>query len=218
MPTGVCEGATEVDLEMDSAEALVYTEVKLDADPSGGTSHDAERDQLTRNLDIGYAQAAAAGKRFAVVYVTADAEEPAIVADIRRGGRTFAANPGVDPDTIAARAPALGAAGGSVGNVVREAAVRDTLGETEQVVRGFDLLAYLKKKGHWNGTLPEAMHRCCAGTSSTAAYCRKGSSRPTPAARAGTSRGSGRTRGRRRSYVRRCCAGLRRPGQRAAPC
>jgi hypothetical protein len=50
LPAGLDEGSTKVDLEIDSEPALVFAEVKLDAPPSAGTTHDPNRNQLVRNL------------------------------------------------------------------------------------------------------------------------------------------------------------------------
>jgi hypothetical protein len=154
VPAGVGEGSTEVDLEMDSEPALVFTEVKMDAAPTAGTTHDANRNQLVRNLDIGYEQAAKQKKRFAVIYVTPDESEPAIVDDIRKNQHAFPANPQVPPDQI--RVCLYWCPWRSIGSVVHEALERDAMDEVERSF-AFDLLAYLKMKGLWNGPLSEKL-------------------------------------------------------------
>jgi hypothetical protein len=55
---------------------LVLIEAKLGAGPSASTTHDKERDQLTRNLDVGSQLAATLNKDFYVVYLTTDDTEP----------------------------------------------------------------------------------------------------------------------------------------------
>ena len=42
-PVGVQEGSTEVDLVMSSDKQIVFVEVKMDAAPSAGTTHDPLR-------------------------------------------------------------------------------------------------------------------------------------------------------------------------------
>jgi hypothetical protein len=154
VPAGVPEGPTKVDLEMDSEPALVFTEVKMDAPPSAGTIHDPDRDQLTRNLDIGHEKATRLGKAFAVIYITPDAREPAIVAEVRRGERSFPANPGVPATQITSRL--FWCSWGSIGVAVHDALESDALGEVEKGF-AFDLLAYLKMKGLWNAPLSEKL-------------------------------------------------------------
>src|SRR5262249_10173947 len=132
VPAGVDEGSTEVDLEMDSEPALVFTEVKMDATPTAGTTNDPNRNQLVRNLDIGYEQAAKQGKKFAVIYITPDASEPAIVNDIRKNQHAFPANPKVPPDQI--KACLYWCPWGLIGRIVHEALERNAMDEIE---RGF---------------------------------------------------------------------------------
>lgn len=82
-PVGVQEGSTEVDLVMSSAQDLVFTEVKMDASPSYGTTADLDRNQLLRNLDIGNRRASKESIRFSLVYITPNTTEPADVSRIR---------------------------------------------------------------------------------------------------------------------------------------
>jgi hypothetical protein len=63
---GVIEGSTEVDLVLESAASLVFVEVKMGAGPSTGTKSDPERNQLIRNLDVGYARALRENREFAL--------------------------------------------------------------------------------------------------------------------------------------------------------
>jgi hypothetical protein len=71
-PIGVIEGNTEVDLEIESDQAILFIEVKMDAEASHSTKSDPERNQLIRNLDVGFARADRDGKHFALIYVTPD--------------------------------------------------------------------------------------------------------------------------------------------------
>ena len=89
-PIGVREGNTNVDLVLDSDRALVFVEVKLDAPASAGTAHDPDRNQLVRNLDIGFRRATEAGKQFALIFVTPSSD----------GGR-----PGSNPATALCQPP-----------------------------------------------------------------------------------------------------------------
>jgi hypothetical protein len=154
VPAGLSEGSTKVDLELDSELALVFTEVKLDAPPSAGTTHDPNRNQLVRNLDVGYERAAKARQKFAVVYITPDAEKPAIVEEVRRNEQGFNGNRGVSPEQI--RACLYWCPWGEIGVVVHEALERDALIESEKWF-AFDLLAYLKVKGLWKGELSDKL-------------------------------------------------------------
>ena len=53
-PIGIREGNTIVDLVLNTNETLVFVEVKMDAPTSFGTAPNPNRNQLERNLDIGY--------------------------------------------------------------------------------------------------------------------------------------------------------------------
>jgi hypothetical protein len=154
VPAGLVEGSTKVDLEMDSEPALVFVEVKLAAVPSTGTTHDPNRNQLVRNLDIGYNRSARSGKKFAVLYITPDSVEPAIVAEIRGSARAFPANEGATPERI--RTCLYWCPWASIGTITHDALERDSLNETEKWF-AFDLLAYLKFKGLWNESLSDKL-------------------------------------------------------------
>lgn len=154
VPAGLDEGSTKVDLEIDSESALVFAEVKLDAQPSAGTKRDPNRNQLVRNLDIGYTRAANVGKKFAVVYITPDTTTPAVVAEIRQKERAFHANKDIPPELV--RACLFWCSWGQIGETVHDALENNGLNETEKRF-AFDLLAYLKVRGFWNGTLSEKL-------------------------------------------------------------
>lgn len=100
-PIGPVEGNTEVDLVLESEDCLVFVEVKMDAEPSSGTKADPERNQLTRNLDIGFLRAEAEKKTFALIYVTPELSQPKIVARIQEQTASFPANPTIAPQTVA---------------------------------------------------------------------------------------------------------------------
>lgn len=80
---GVIEGSREVDLVLESAAAVVFVEVKMGAAPSAGTRSDPERNQLIRNLEVGYARALRDKKQFALIYVTPEQTAPEIVGSIK---------------------------------------------------------------------------------------------------------------------------------------
>jgi hypothetical protein len=84
-PVEVQEESTEVDVVLSSEAALVFVEVKLDADASPGTASEPERDQLSRNLDVGARRAAREGRPFFLVYVTPDGAAPPLVERLRAG-------------------------------------------------------------------------------------------------------------------------------------
>lgn len=61
---------------LESVASLVFAEVKMGAGPSAGTTSDPERDQLTRNLDVGYVGALRDKKQFALIYITPELAMP----------------------------------------------------------------------------------------------------------------------------------------------
>jgi hypothetical protein len=68
-PIGVDEGSTQVDSPVQSENTIVFVEVKMDAEPSAGTKGDSERNQLIRNLDVGYRRAVIEQKKFFLLYL-----------------------------------------------------------------------------------------------------------------------------------------------------
>jgi hypothetical protein len=128
----------------------VFAEVKMDAEPSQGTRSDPERNQLLRNLDIGYRRARQVEKAFALVYVTPDASEPDIVARLRTEPRTFPANADLDWQKISACL--FWSSWSLIGNVVADSYIAGKLDSVEQKF-SLDLLAYLCGKRLWNNTL-----------------------------------------------------------------
>lgn len=148
----VGEGSTEVDLILESGGWLVFVEVKMDAEPSQGTRSNPDRNQLLRNLDIGYRRAREAEKAFTLVYVTPDTAEPDIVSRLRTGPRTFPANSDVDPGSI--RKCLCWSSWGLVGSVLANSYNE---GKMDRVERKFalDLLAYLCAKRLWKNTLAD---------------------------------------------------------------
>lgn len=151
-PIGIREGNTIVDLVLDSDATLVFIEVKLDAPASSGTTNDPYRNQLVRNLDIGYRRATDAGKQFAVIFVTPDIAEPPLVNSIRTGNGPFPVNPAVAPASIASCLH--WASWASIGDVIAGAYSSAHFGVSES---GFarDLLAYLAQKRLWENRLDD---------------------------------------------------------------
>lgn len=151
-PEGTIEGSTEVDLVLDSSQAIVFVEVKMDTEPSAGTKADPERNQLIRNLDVGYRRASNEKKLFALIYVTPHALAPEIVPRIRQHPTRFAANPGTDSRRIAACLH--WSSWGDIGDVLARSYAGGKLGQVEQRF-ALDLLSYLASKGLWKNTLPD---------------------------------------------------------------
>jgi hypothetical protein len=151
-PQGVIEGSTEVDLVLESTAALVFVEVKMGAAPSAGAKSDPERNQLIRNLDVGFARAGREQTQFALVYVTPDQAVPEIVSRIRERPPVFPGSPDIDPRQIASclHWSSWAAIADSVANAYEAGALSD-------VAQNFalDLLAYVAKKGLWRNTLPD---------------------------------------------------------------
>jgi hypothetical protein len=148
----VGEGSTEVDVILESDRSLVFAEVKMDAQPSQGTRSDPERNQLLRNLDIGYCRAREIEKDFALVYVTPDTSEPDIVPRIRTKPHGFPANANVDWRKIAACL--FWSSWGVIGDVIAGSYNSGKLGTVEGKF-ALDLLAYLCGKRLWNNTLAD---------------------------------------------------------------
>lgn len=152
MPVGKEEGSTKVDLVIEGVCVLVFVEVKLGAEASRYTAHDPERDQLTRNLDVGYSLAATHNKDFRLVFLTADESQPEVVTEIRQKATGFDLNPGVSGSAIASRLH--WASWASIGDVVAEAYVKAQLNPTEAAF-ALDVLAYLAKKGLWKSSMAD---------------------------------------------------------------
>jgi hypothetical protein len=146
----VGEGSTEVDLILECDRWLVFVEVKMDAAPSQGTTSDPDRNQLLRNLDVGYRRAISGQKEFALVYVTPDTAEPEIVARFRKDQRAFPVNPDVDPKEICSCL--FWSSWGLIGDVLAKSYGAGTLDGGERKF-ALDLLAYLSEKRLWRNTL-----------------------------------------------------------------
>jgi hypothetical protein len=151
-PIGIIEGSTIVDLVLESSTNLVFVEVKMDAPASLGTRHGPHRNQLARNLDIGYRRATAAGKGFGLVFVTPELKEPAIVESVRSSMGPFPTNPDVRPESILACL--RWAPWASIGDAVAKAYSGGSLQGHEQKF-ALDLLAYMVRKGLWRNTLSD---------------------------------------------------------------
>jgi hypothetical protein len=62
------EGFSHIDLVITMPTAVIFVEAKLAATASQRTKYDPDRDQLTRNLDVGYARAVREARRFELIY------------------------------------------------------------------------------------------------------------------------------------------------------
>ena len=152
-PQGVIEGSTEVDLVLESVTAVVFVEVKMGAAPSAGTKSDPERNQLIRNLDVGYVRALRDKKQFALIYVTPEQVQPEIVNRINNQAPAFPGSLNIDPAEIASCL--CWSSWAAIGDVVADAYSAGRLDETAQKF-ALDALAYLAKKGLWRNTLADA--------------------------------------------------------------
>jgi hypothetical protein len=152
-PVGIIEGPTVVDLIVESDTALVFAEVKMDAPASPGPVHDPNRNQLVRNLDIGYRRAAQAGKEFALIFVTPDASKPSLIGDIHNSGCQFPVNAGIPPSTVLSCLH--WASWATVGDVVAAAYSQGEMGNCDGAL-ALDLLAYLAKKRLWENRLADS--------------------------------------------------------------
>ena len=151
-PIGIHEGSTQVDSPVQSEDTLIFFEVKMDAQPSAGTKGDSERNQLIRNLDIGYRRAVIEQKKFFLFYITPDPAAPEIVNRIRQSTAQFPGNPGVPAENIVSCL--FWNSWGSIGDTLASAYLHATL---EKCERNFvrDLLAFLAAKHLWENTLPD---------------------------------------------------------------
>jgi len=149
-PLGVLEGNTEVDLELDSEHAVIFLEVKMDAEASHSTKADPERNQLIRNLDVGFSHASREGKHFSLIYVTPDLVQPEMVTRIQTQPASFPANPEADEHAI--RSCLYWSSWSDIGEVLVESYRSGLLTDVERRF-ALDLLAYLCQKGLWKNTL-----------------------------------------------------------------
>lgn len=146
------EGSTVVDLVIESSDTLVFVEVKMDAPASARTTHDPNRNQLVRNLDVGFSRAAGSGRQFALVFITPDLVEPALVRVVRSGSGPFPSNPGVPPSQILACLHWT--PWSSIGDELASAYEARRLNDSERLFAR-DLLAYLAYKRLWQNRLPD---------------------------------------------------------------
>lgn len=152
LPAVPGEGHSHIDLVIASSADLVFVEAKLAAVASQRTKNDSERDQITRNLDVGYARASRDGQRFEFVYLTADDEQPPEIGALRRNPKPYKANMGADPEKITACLHWSSWA--DIGNRLAHSYSTGILNATEQLFAR-DVLAYLVKKGLWRGSLTD---------------------------------------------------------------
>jgi len=150
VPIGKAEGSTKVDVVIETDAVLIFVEAKLDAEASIDTTHDPDRDQLTRNLDVGYSLAFRRLKDFRLIYLTTDEFEPPLVRDVCARRLGFDLNPSARPEDITSRLH--WAAWETVGVALARAYQADSFTSTERHF-ALDLLAYLAKKDLWQSTL-----------------------------------------------------------------
>lgn len=151
-PINVVEGSTEVDIMVDSPTHLVFIEVKMDAPPSPSSSSDPFRNQIVRNLDVGYRRAIEEQKEFLLVYLTPELREPAIVKRIKSGYADFPCNADAPKDQI------LGSltwsSWAALGDTMASAYNGGSLLPPEELFL-LDGLAYLAKKRLWENSLDD---------------------------------------------------------------
>ena len=130
----------------------MFVEVKMDAEASHSTKADPERNQLIRNLDVGFFRATRDRKTFALVYVTPDLVQPDVVTRIQTQPASFPANPQADERAI--RACLYWSSWSDIGEVLAETYGSGLLTDVERRF-ALDLLAYLCQKGLWKSTLAD---------------------------------------------------------------
>ena len=114
----------------------------MDAAPSTGTEHDPDRNQLVRNLDIGSRRAEREGKRFAVIYITPDVDEPVIVGRIRSEEHPFPSN------------RLFWSSWGRIADALARSYREKKLHAVEQAF-ALDLLSYMAGKRLWRNSLED---------------------------------------------------------------
>ena len=85
-PKGIKEGFTEADIVIEFLDYVIFIEAKYLSNESTGTTHETDRDQIVRNLDIANIYAKKNDiKNFFVIYLTCDEYKPEIVKNITNG-------------------------------------------------------------------------------------------------------------------------------------
>ena len=69
----VLEGKTHVDLTVETPRKLIFVEAKYKSNLSADTTHDSDRDQIIRNVDVGSWAARQIGKEFFFTLLTSEA-------------------------------------------------------------------------------------------------------------------------------------------------
>lgn len=151
-PICINEGSTEVDIVLQSKDNLVFIEAKIDAQPSTSTTHIADRNQLLRNLDIGYHRAKEQGKRFTLIFLTPDLRQPTIVESLRANECTFPVNPQVPQENIAACL--YWSSWAQIADTLC-AVYQDGINDSTINKFALDVMAYLTHKRLWRNTLPD---------------------------------------------------------------
>lgn len=77
------EGPTEVDVILELDSTVVFIEAKYRAGLAEGTTHDEERDQIVRNLDVGLSYSQKVKKRFFLLIITNESKPPELLTYYR---------------------------------------------------------------------------------------------------------------------------------------
>src|SRR5205085_1423225 len=123
-----------------------FVEVKMDAPASSRTTHDPNRNQLIRNLDIGFCRATKVNKAFALIFLTPELQQPDLVRAVRDYSAPFPANPQISPNVISKCL--YWTPWATVADATATALAKGSLSKSESKF-ALDLLSYLAKKGLW---------------------------------------------------------------------
>jgi Holliday junction resolvase-like predicted endonuclease len=144
-PKGLKEGSTEVDVVIEFPDHVIFIEAKYLSDESKGTTHESDRDQLVRNLDIANIYAKKNNIRnFFVIYLTLDEVRPEIIKNINNGNISSVLSSETEINDIKDKIYWM--SWGDISNILTKLVNNSNFSETElYFVR--DLLDYLCKKG-----------------------------------------------------------------------
>ena len=77
------EGPSEVDVTLEFDSVVVFVESKYRSGLATGTTHDEERDQIIRNLDVGLSYCQKVKKRFFLLIITNESRPPELLTHYR---------------------------------------------------------------------------------------------------------------------------------------